>query len=94
MVYEDFIEREHIINTSTKKEIEILNNDYSDDSDDEYFGYCENLKSISNEKIKYFDNNILPKIFIEGKYLQYYIKIKGKIKPAKFMNNLIKKNRR
>ena len=87
-IYEDFIERENIINNSTKKEIEIVSDD---DSDNECYGISEDFRSISNEEINYFDDNVHPQIFREGKNLEYFIKIKGRIKPAKFMNKLINK---
>ena len=88
-IYNDFIERENIIKYSTKKEFEIVSND--DDNENEYYEISENFKGISNIKKNYFDDNVLPRIFKEGKNLEYFIKIKGKIKPAKFMNKLTKK---
>ena len=62
-----------------------------DDSDKDCYGISEDFRSVSNEKKNYFDESVYPQIFREGKNLEYYIKIKGKIKPAKFMNKLIKK---
>ena len=82
-IYEDFIEREKDIKDSTEKKIKISNNNENNEKPDN--------RSSSNEENNYFDNNLIPKEFKEGKYLEYYINIKGELNPAKFMNSLTKK---
>ena len=85
-IYNDFLERESIVNDSTKKKI-IMESNSSDDS----YGISNDSRSLSNVESNYFDNYILPMLFEEGNYLEYYIEIKGNIKPVKFMNKLIQK---
>ena len=46
-------------------------------------------RSCSSGEIKYFDISLKPDKFKKGSYLEYYIKIKGKILPSNYMNCLV-----
>ena len=62
-----------------------------DDNSEISYDYSSGTRSLKDENKEYFNNNIIPRVFVEGKYLEYYIKIQGKLNPAKFMNYLINK---
>ena len=83
-IYNDFLEKESIVNDITKKIINIKKNENNNTMN---YGN----RSISNDETNYFDYNLLPRQFKEGKYLEYYIEIKGNLNPVRFMNKLVKK---
>ena len=47
-------------------------------------------RDISRGEKKYFALGLKPEIFKKGMYLEYYIKIKGKLDPSNYMNSFIK----
>ena len=87
-IYEDFLEREKIIKDSTENKILIVSDD---DISDISYDYSFETRTLKDENKGYFNNNIIPRVFVEGKYLEYYIKIQGKLNPEKFMNYLTNK---
>lgn len=87
-IYEDFLDREKIIKDSTDNKILIVSDD---DNSEISYDYSFGTRSLKDENKEYFNNTIIPRVFVEGKYLEYYIKIYGKLNPAKFMNYLTNK---
>ena len=87
-IRKDFLERKKIIEKSlTNKETTITT---KDNNDNEIKG---DTRGFSEDDIKDFESDILPKVFKEGKYIEYYNMIIGDLNPVKFMNNLTKKLR-
>ena len=87
-LYEDFLEREKIVKESKNKMI-VVENDF-DESEISY-DYYGDTKGSGEDIKNYFDNKLLPRQFIKGKCLEFYVKIQGNLNPVKFMNNLTKK---
>ena len=91
-IHKDFSERKNIIEKSlTHKETNITNEDNNNNNDNEITG---ETRGSSEDAKKDFESDILPKLFKEGKYLEYYNVIIGDLNPVKFMNNLTKKLRK
>ena len=88
-IIEDFLDKEKLIKDSITNKTTIK----TDNDGENIKGENRGLLPIDNKK-NVFESNILPKIFKEGKYLEYYNKIKGDLVPVKFMNNLTKKLRK
>ena len=89
-IYEDFLEREKLIENSITNKTTIKTTK-GDNGGEKIKG---DNRGLSETEKNDFEFDILPKIFQEGKYLEYYNKIKGDLNPVKFMNNLTKKLRK
>ena len=81
-IYEEFLEREDLINSMKKKEMKTENNNNNGNNGD---------RSLGEDEHAYFDKDLVPREIKEGKIMEYYIKIKGDLNPVKFMNKLANK---
>ena len=78
---EDFLKRETAVNEVIKQEMEVENDDSMGSSGN---------RSGTDEEI-YFDLSLKPKYAQTGLNMDNYIKLKGTLTPAKFMNSLANK---
>jgi serine/threonine protein kinase len=81
-IIEEFLEREKTVNEGLKKEMEKEGSDGIDISAN---------RSGGNEDKEYFDLSLKPKYAQTGLGMDNYIKIKGNLSPANFMNSLANK---
>jgi len=80
-IREDFLKRETAVNEVIKQEMEVENDDSMGSSGN---------RSGNDEEI-YFDLSLKPKYAQTGLNMDNYIKLKGTLTPAKFMNSLANK---
>ena len=80
-IREDFLKRETAVNEVIKQEMEVENDDSMGSSGN---------RSGTDEEI-YFDLSLKPKYAQTGLNMDNYIKLKGTLTPAKFMNSLANK---
>lgn len=82
---------EEIYNELTDLENLSLSKNSTEKKDNNEIKNNQNKRSISCGEKKYFDIGFMPELFKKEIYLEYYIKIQGKIEPSNYMNSLVNK---
>ena len=87
-VKQELMKREEKIEDSQNNKKEV-NNQKLDKNENKNEGNKEINDEDEDEDDNLFDINLKPKYAFTGKNMKNYIKIKGKMNPVKFMNNLV-----
>ena len=82
-IYEDFLERENVINKMKNKK---LNTETQNDT-----GGSPETRSLDVDERVFFSNDLIPKEIKKEKEMGYFIELNGDLNPVKFMNNLANK---
>lgn len=82
-IYEDFLERENVINKMKNKKLNTETGNAPGGSSD--------TRSLDTDEHVFFSNDLIPKEIKKEKEMGYFIELNGDLNPVKFMNNLANK---